>query len=295
MSLDIAQLITDSIIAELEKGATPWVKPWRTLRGTPGAGMPYNVQRGTVYRGINRIWLSMQPYEIPAYVTFDGAHKLGGSVKAGQKGTPIVKFDIAKKKTKDSSGNDQISTYAFIKHFYVFNIEQCEDLTIPALPEIPEPSFNASDDVLAVVDRLELKGGLSHGGDSAYFRPSTDSIAMPAMAAFDAPEHYHATLLHECVHATGAKHRLDRDFSKSRRFGDEHYAAEELVAELGAAMLCAKLGINGDLRHAGYIENWLKALRNDKRYILTASAQAQKALDFLTAAVAVEEGEALAA
>jgi antirestriction protein ArdC len=115
------------------------------------------------------------------------------------------------------------------------------------------------------------------------------------MAAFDAPEHYHATLLHEAVHATGAKHRLDRDFSKSRRFGDEHYAAEELVAELGAAMLCAKLGINGDLRHAGYIENWLKALRNDKRYILTASAQAQKALDFLTAAVAVEESEALAA
>jgi antirestriction protein ArdC len=289
MSLDIAQHITDRIIAELEKGAAPWVKPWKTLRTMPGAGMPYNFHTGTVYRGINRVWLSMQHYDIPAYVTFDGAMKLGGHVKAGEKGTPIVKFDVAKKKTKDSSGNEQISTYAFVKHFYVFNISQCEDLVLPAMPEPPAPSFDVSSDVMAVVDRLELKGGLSHGGDSAYYRPSTDSISMPGLAAFDKPEHYHATLLHESVHATGAKHRLDRDFSKSRRFGDEHYAAEELVAELGAAMLCAHLGIDGDLRHAGYIGNWLKALRNDKKYILTASAQAQKALDFLTKAESVEE------
>jgi antirestriction protein ArdC len=295
MSLDIAQLITDSIIAELEKGATPWVKPWKTLRGTPGAGMPYNPVTGTIYRGVNHFWLSMQPYEIPYYMTFKQVQALGGSVKAGSKGVPVVFWSVNKKDSKDSNGDTVTSSYAFIKHYYVFNVSQCEDVTIPALPEIPEPSFNASEDVMAVVDRLALQGGLSHGGDSAYFRPSTDSIAMPPIAAFDAPEHYHATLLHECVHATGAKHRLDRDFSKSRRFGDEHYAAEELVAELGAAMLCAKLGINGDLRHAGYIENWLKALRNDKRYILTASAQAQKALDFLTAAVAVEESEALAA
>lgn len=293
--LDIAQTITDSIIAELEKGATPWVKPWKTLRGTPGAGMPYNPVTGTVYRGINHFWLSMQPYDVPYYFTFKQVQAMGGSVKAGSKGVPVVFWSINKKDGKDANGDTVTSSYAFIKHYYVFNVSQCEDVTIPALPEAPEPSFNASDDVMSVIERLALKGGLSHGGDSAYFRPSTDSIAMPAMAAFDRPEQYHATLLHEAVHATGAKHRLDRDFSKSRHFGDEHYAAEELVAELGAAMLCAKLGINGDLRHAGYIENWLKALRNDKRYILTASAQAQKALDFLTAAVAVEESEALAA
>jgi antirestriction protein ArdC len=259
--------------------------------------MPYNPLSGTVFRGINHFWLSMMQgaYSTPYWVTLKQANKANARIKKDEKGTPIVFWNVHRKETKGANGETVTSAYAFIKHFYVFNIEQCEDVTIPALPETPEPSFNASEDVLAVVDRLELKGGLSHGGDSAYFRPSTDSIAMPAMAAFDAPEHYHATLLHECVHATGAKHRLDRDFSKSRRFGDEHYAAEELVAELGAAMLCAKLGINGDLRHAGYIENWLKALRNDKRYILTASAQAQKALDFLTAAVAVEESEALAA
>ena len=293
--LDIAQTITDSIIAELEKGATPWVKPWKTLRGTPGAGMPYNPVTGTVYRGINHFWLSMQPYDVPYYFTFKQVQAMGGSVKAGSKGVPVVFWSINKKDGKDANGDTVTSSYAFIKHYYVFNVSQCEDVTIPALPETPEPSFDASQDVMNVIDRLELKGGLSHGGDSAYFRPSTDSIAMPAMAAFDRPEQYHATLLHEAVHATGAKHRLDRDFSKSRRFGDEHYAAEELVAELGAAMLCAHLGINGDLRHAGYIENWLKALRNDKRYILTASAQAQKALDFLTKAAVVEDSEAIAA
>lgn len=293
--LDIAQTITDSIIAELEKGATPWVKPWKTLRGTPGAGMPYNPVTGTVYRGINHFWLSMQPYDVPYYFTFKQVQAMGGSVKAGSKGVPVVFWSINKKDGKDANGDTVTSSYAFIKHYYVFNVSQCEDVTIPALPEAPEPSFNASDDVMSVIERLALKGGLSHGGDSAYFRPSTDSIAMPAMAAFDRPEQYHATLLHEAVHATGAKHRLDRDFSKSRHFGDEHYAAEELVAELGAAMLCAHLGINGDLRHAGYIENWLKALRNDKRYILTASAQAQKALDFLTKTAVVEETEPVAA
>jgi antirestriction protein ArdC len=289
MSLDIAQHITDRIIAELEKGATPWVKPWKTLRAMPGAGMPFNPISGTLYRGMNHFWLAMQPFEVPYYVTFKQAQSLGATVKAGEKGTPIVYWSINKKEGKDSNGDTVTSSYAFIKHYYVFNISQCEDLVLPAMPEPPAPSFDISSDVMAVVDRLELKGGLSHGGDSAYYRPSTDSISMPGLAAFNKPEHYHATLLHESVHATGAKHRLDRDFSKSRRFGDEHYAAEELVAELGAAMLCAHLGIDGDLRHAGYIGNWLKALRNDKKYILTASAQAQKALDFLTKTESVEE------
>jgi len=295
MSLDIAQLITDRIIAELEKGATPWVKPWKRLKGQPGQGMPYNPVSGTLYRGINHFWLGMQPFAVPYYLTFKQAQQLGGSVKAGQKGTPVVYWNVHRKEGKNDAGETVTSAYAFIKHYYVFNIEQCDDITLPAMPETPAATFNADASVMAVVDRLGLAGGLMHAGDSAYYRPSTDSIVMPPMAAFNSAAHYHATLLHESVHATGHKSRLDRDFSKSRRFGDEHYAAEELVAELGAAMLCAHCGIDGDLRHAGYIESWLKALRNDKRYILTASAQAQKALDLLTKVESAEESESLAA
>lgn len=293
--LDIAQIITDRIIAELEKGATPWVKPWKRLKGQPGRGMPYNPVSGTLYRGVNHFWLGMQPFAVPYYLTFKQAQQLGGSVKAGQKGTPVVYWNVHRKEGKNDAGETVTSAYAFIKHYYVFNIEQCEDIVLPAMPETPAATFDADSSVMAIVDRLGLAGGLMHAGDSAYYRPSTDGIVMPPMAAFNSSAAYHATLLHESVHATGHKSRLDRDFSKSKRFGDEHYAAEELVAELGAAMLCAHCGIDGDLRHAGYIESWLKALRNDKRYILTASAQAQKALDLLTKAESEEESESLAA
>jgi antirestriction protein ArdC len=137
------------------------------------------------------------------------------------------------------------------------------------------------------VKRLELAGDLSHGGDSAYYRPSTDQIVMPPMAAFNSPENYHATLLHESVHATGHEKRLKR--LTPTRFGSSEYAYEELVAELGAAMLCAYCGVNGDLRHSGYIDSWLKALKNDKQFILSAAGKAQAAMDYLTKTAQAEE------
>lgn len=296
MALDIAQLITDRIIGELEKGATPWVKPWKRLKGQPGQGMPFNPVSGTVYRGMNHIWLSMMQgaFATPYWLTFKQAEALGGSVKAGEKGTPVVYWNVNRKETKGTNGETVTSAYAFIKHYYVFNVDQCEglDLSIEAQAD-PEPaSFDQSPAVMAVIDKLALKGGLHHGGDQAYFRPSTDTIQMPPLAAFNDAGQYHVTLLHESIHATGHDSRLKR--LTPSRFGSEEYAYEELVAELGAAMLCAKLGIDGDLRHAGYIESWLKALRNDKKFILSAAGKAQTALDWLMPATAEHE-ESIAA
>lgn len=293
--MDIAQIITDRIISELEKGAAPWVKPWRTLKQAPGAGMPYNPASGTIYRGINHFWLSMQAHATPWYVTFKQAQALGGTVKAGQKGTPVVYWNVHKKETQGENGKTETSSYAFVKSYWVFNVDQCEGLTLPEMPEPPKADFDASPDVLALVDRLGLAGGLTHAGDEAYFRPSTDAIVMPPMAAFKSAANYHATLLHEMTHATGHKSRLDR--LTPARFGAEGYAYEELVAELGAAMLCAHFGIDGDLRHAAYIESWLKSLRNDKKFIISAAGKAQAAMDWLTKADQAEEteGEALAA
>jgi antirestriction protein ArdC len=297
MTIDIAQIITDRIISELEKGATPWVKPWKRLRSTPGHGMPFNPVSGTLYRGVNHFWLSMMQgsYETPYWLTFKQAQGLGASVKAGAKGTPVVYWSINKKESKDSTGETVTSAYAFIKHYYVFNADQIDDLVIPAIPEPPKPDFDADSNVMALVDKLGLENGLTHGGDSAFYSPTRDFISMPPMAAFNSANGYHSTLLHESVHATGHKSRLDRDFSK--RFGDESYAFEELVAELGSAMLCAHCGIDGEMQenHVAYIANWLKVLRNDKKAILTASAKAQQALDFLTKAKQVEESESLAA
>jgi antirestriction protein ArdC len=235
-------------------------------------------------------------YPTPYWITFKGAQKLGGHVKALEKGTPIIKYQMVRKETL-VNGKQEVTAYPMIKAFYVFNIAQCEDIVLPAMPEAPVANFDADASVMAIVDRLELAGGLMHAGDSAYYRPSTDSIVMPAMAAFNSSAAYHATLLHESVHASGHKSRLDRDFSKAKRFGDESYAFEELVAELGSAMLCAYTGIDGEMQanHVSYIANWLKVLRNDKKAILTASAKAQQALDFLTKAEQVEESESLAA
>lgn len=287
MALDIAQTITDSIIQQLETGATPWVKPWRSLRGLPGNGSPYNAAKNRPYRGCNYFWLLQQPYSNPAWLTFDQAQKMGGNVKAGQKGTPVIYWNIQRRTGKDSEGNDAVTAVPFIKHYWVFNVEQCEGLRLPEIEKEPEPDWSPESNVMALVDRLELQGGLTHGGDNAFYAPSRDVISMPAMAAFNSPENYHATLLHEATHATGAKHRLDR--LTPAKFASEEYAYEELVAELGAAMLCAHCGIDGDLRHAGYIESWLKALKNDKKFIISASAKAQQALDFLTASQQKEE------
>ena len=296
MTIDIAQLITDRIISELEKGATPWVKPWKRLKGQPGEGMPFNPVSGTLYRGMNHIWLSMMQgaYPAPYWVTFKQAQAMGGMVKAGEKGTPVVYWNVNRKETTGDNGEKVTSAYAFIKHYYVFNVAQCEglDLSIEAQPEPIPASFDQSPAVMGLIDKLALKGGLHHGGDSAFFRPSTDSINMPPLAAFNDAGQYHATLLHESIHATGHDSRLKR--LTPARFGSEEYAYEELVAELGAAMLCAKLGIDGDLRHAGYIESWLKALRNDKKFIISAAGKAQAALDWLMP-VSVDQEESIAA
>jgi antirestriction protein ArdC len=296
MSIDIAQLITDRIISELEKGATPWVKPWKRLKGQPGEGMPFNPSSGTVYRGVNHFWLSMMQgaYATPYWLTFKQAQAMGGTIKAGEKGTPVVYWNVNRKETTGDNGEKVTSAYAFIKHYFVFNVAQCEglNLSIEAQAEPIPASFDQSPAVMAVIDKLALKGGLHHGGDSAFFRPSTDSINMPPLAAFNDAGQYHATLLHESIHATGHDSRLKR--LTPARFGSEEYAYEELVAELGAAMLCAKLGIDGDLRHAGYIESWLKALRNDKKFIISAAGKAQAALDWLMP-VAVDQEESIAA
>ena len=289
MPNDIAQVITDRIISELEKGAAPWVKPWRSLRGTPANGLAYNPASGTVYRGINQFWLNMMQAAYPSnqWVTFKQAQALGGTVKAGEKGTGVVYWNINRKETMGDNGEMITSAYAFIKQYWVFNVSQCENLDLPEPEPMPVADWQPESSVMDIVKRLELAGDLSHGGDSAYYRPSTDAIVMPPMAAFNSPENYHATLLHESVHATGHAKRLKR--LTPARFGSSEYAYEELVAELGAAMLCAYCGIDGDLRHSGYIESWLKALKNDKQFVLSAAGKAQAAMDYLTKTAQADE------
>lgn len=281
--MDIAQVITDRIISELENGATPWVKPWKSVKNRKHNGQPWNPASGTVYRGANWTFLTLMgsTFTNNAWITFKQAQALGGNIKTGEKGTPIVFWKPLA--VKDKANPESITHVPMLKHYYVFNLDQCENVSIPARdskgPDYSNPDWNPCEYAESMIQRLELSGGLIHGGNEAFYRPSADSITMPEKGQFASREHYYATLLHEGVHATGSEKRLKRE--KGKRFGDHAYAYEELIAELGAAMLCAHCGLDGDLRHAAYIESWLKALKSDKKFIISAAGKAQAAMDYL--------------
>jgi antirestriction protein ArdC len=276
--MDIAQLITDRIIAELEQGTAPWVKPWSEDCES------YNPISGTVYRGMNQLWLGMMGLgRSNAWLTFKQASDAGLSVKKGSKGVPIIFWKQLSISKKDDAGNDINATIPMLKHYFVFNADDIEGATFSKGSGRLEGSIDSR--VQAIVDRLALDGGVQQAS-SAFYQASKDCIGMPALSSFRSLADYHATLLHECVHATGAKSRLDRQLMN--RFGSEAYAFEELIAELGAAMLCMKTGVDGQLQHASYIESWLKVLKQDKNAIIKAASKAQAAMDYLVAEQAEE-------
>lgn len=274
MSKAIYDTITNNIIAELEKGAAPWVKPWRA-----DSTADHNLVSKKPYSGINRLILGMAglSYTSNTWATYKQISEAGGHVRKGEKGTHIVFFKPVTKETRTATGEIETESYAVLKSYCVFNADQCEGLELPTV-EKPATEFEPLDHV----EQRIIKTGavIGHGGDAAFYAPSQDRIQMPNKTAFASPANYYATVLHELVHWTSAKHRLDRDLSKGR-FGNPAYAFEELVAELGAAFLCQDHGIDGDLRHAGYIGSWLKALRNDSTAIFKAAALAQKAADYI--------------
>ena len=274
MSADIYQQITDAIIAELENGAAPWVKPWRA-----DSSADRNHVSGKPYRGINRLLLGMssmaQGFTSPVWASYKQWQEAGAQVLKGSKGTHIVFFKpIAGK--QDAETGETEAGYCVIRGYTVFNATQT-DLPVPVSIE-PETQFNP----IPACEQFIIKTGaaVSHGGDAAFYMPSQDRVQLPNKSAFDSESSYYATAFHELTHWTGAKHRLDRDLSKGR-FGNPAYAFEELVAEIGAAFLSADHGIQGELRHAGYIEHWLKACRTDSKAIFKAAALSQKAADYL--------------
>lgn len=287
--MNIYQEITDSIIAELEKGATPWVKPWNAP-----AGADKNVVSQKAYRGINRLLLAMvggiKGYSNPAWGTYKQWEELGGQVRKGEKAAKIIFWSKASATDKNTGESKE---YAFAKAYFVFNVEQVDGIAIVK----SEDKQNDNQRIANCENTIKNSNArITHGGDTACFIPSSDIIRMPEIGTFQSAEHYYATAFHELTHWTSDKNRCNRDISKGR-FGNPDYAFEELVAELGAAFLCGNHGIKGDLRHAGYIESWLKCLKNDPKAIFKASGLAQSAADYILAFNSAEstEDELLAA
>jgi len=287
MQNTIYQEVTDQIIAEIEKGAMPWVKPWKS-----DSSVEKNIVSKKEYNGINRLILGMMThfkgYQSPYYGSFKQWQELGGNVKKGEKGTQIVFYSqVTKKEIKESDPNPENGTYAMLKAYYVFNIDQVEGIDI----EQPAPVITEFNPVPALEDRIIKTGAnIKHEGARAFYKPSTDSITLPARDLFLSESHYYATVLHELTHWSGAPHRLDR--TKGKRFADTAYAFEELVAEMGAAFLCADYQIEGELQHADYIGNWLQCLKNDNKAIFNAAALAQKAADYINSLDAISNQNA---
>lgn len=283
---DLYTRITGQIIAALEQDVRPWQKPWdaghvagpisRPLRGT-----------GQAYNGINVIMLwataMERGYSAPIWMTYKQAKELGAQVRKGEKGTLVVYANrFTRTETDPATGNEAEHEIPFLKGYSVFNVEQVDGL--PAhYTAVAQPQLNAEQRIENAEAFFTATGAqIHHGGNRAFYIPSQDYVQMPSFESFHGAERYYATLAHECTHWTRHETRLDRDFGR-KRFGDQGYAMEELVAELGAAFLCADLELVPHIRddHAPYIASWLKVLKNDKRAIFTAASHAQRAIDFL--------------
>jgi antirestriction protein ArdC len=280
----IYQTVTDRIISSLRAGLIPWGKPWNTPRFT-GGPFPRNFYTGKPYRGINILLLWSSDFSSPFWLTFKQAQELKGTVRKGERGTPIVFFKQLPHAAKDDTKTDEDERTPFVLcHYTVFNVEQCDGLT---LPEIVQPTNAAEIDedetCEAIVTGWESRPALHLTSPTecrAYYRPRTDSVHMPARSRFVDAAHYYSTLFHELVHSTGHESRLNRTFGD--HFGDELYSKEELVAEMGAAFLCAIAGIaneHTDRNTTAYIQNWISKLEEDNRLIVHAAANAQRAAD----------------
>ena len=282
----VYQIVTDRIIASLKAGVIPWEKPWQTPHFA-GGPFPRNFRTGRPYRGINIMLLWSCSYSSPFWLTFNQAKELNGSVRKGEKGTQIVFYKQLRdrQKTDDEQTAEEDRRAPFVLTYHtVFNVEQCDGLTLPQIEQPTQPNEVEVDETCeAIVSGWSNRPSLhltSATEYRAYYRPSTDSVHMPARARFvDAP-HYYSTLFHELIHSTGHETRLNRTFGA--HFGDDLYSKEELVAEMGAAFLCVIAGIaneNTERNTTAYIQNWISKLEEDNRLIVHAAANAQRAVD----------------
>jgi antirestriction protein ArdC len=279
---DVYARITDQIISQLEAGVRPWTRPWTTKAAT---SRPLR-HDGTPYSGINIVLLWAEAadrgYARSTWMTFRQALALGAHVRKGERGATVVYANQIVRTDTDEAGEEAERRIPFLKAYTVFNVEQIEGL--PAEYDAPVDDPVNPDERIARADAFfaNVRADLRHGGGSAYYAPGPDYVQMPDFASFRSADDYYATLAHEMTHWTRHPSRLDRDFGRQRH-GDAGYAREELVAELGAAFLCADLELALEPRedHAAYIASWLQVLRNDKRFIVSAAAHAQRAVSWL--------------
>ena len=286
MRADVYQTITDQIVSELEKGVRPWFKPWSAEHAGGHITRPLR-GNGIPYQGINVLMLwsatMAKGYAASIWMTFKQALDLGAHVRKGEEGSLVVYADkIVRTETDAATGEEAERAIPFMKGYTVFNVQQIDGLPAHYYAR-PTPRTETVPRIERAEAFFAATGAtVRHGGTMALYSIKHDHVQMPPIEAFRDAESYYATLAHETTHWTRHPSRLDRDFGR-KRFGDEGYAMEELVAELGSAFLSADLDLTPEVRddHAAYIASWIKVLKDDKRAIFSAASHAQRAADFL--------------
>ncbi|POF88752.1 ArdC family protein [Pseudomonas putida] len=295
---DIYLDVTNKIVSALSQGVIPWIKPWTTSGSSADAPFPINAITRRPYAGINipLLWAEarLRGYRQDRWLTYNQARKAGGHVRKGEQSTLAVLYKPMSKEAHDEDGqvvldeqgNVKMVQFALLRTHCLFNIEQTE-----GLPN-EEQHHDEGEDPVAFIDhapaeRLLAASGarIEHRyGDDAFYLPIRDLIQLPTKAQFVDVGSYYATALHELTHWSGHHGRLNREgITGGHAFGSAEYAFEELVAEMGAAFLCALTGTQGELRHEEYLASWLKILKEDKRAIFRASGDAREASEYLLA------------
>lgn len=278
---DVYQIVTDRIVEMLEKGTVPWRKPWSTA-----GSLPKNLVSQKAYSGINPFLLMTAPYDSQYWLTYKQAQDLGGHVKKGEKGTPIVFYKTYQKEVEcpDDPDAPNFETRYALRHYTVFNVEQCDGIDY----EEPEITIYPENERIEKAENVQLfmpnRPVVTYGGSRAYYRPHMDSVTIPELNRFEKPEYFYSTLFHELAHSTGHKSRLNREgITGIHSFGDSVYSREELVAEMTAAFLCAHCGIENSTieNSAAYLQSWIKVLKGDKKLAIKAGALAQKAANYI--------------
>jgi antirestriction protein ArdC len=272
---DVFTIVNNRIIEQLEKGTIPWRQPWKE------AGPPRNFISSRPYRGLNVLLLASLGYPYNLFLTLKQINELGGSVRKGEHACPVV-FWSKKEGEPDEKGEKEIKR--ILRYYSVFNFDQCINIPANKISDLRWNDEQPIETCEQVLNNMPQKPKIQHKGQGAYYIPTTDIINMPKLKTFLDSEAYYTTLFHELVHSTGHESRLKREaVMNTEKYGSESYSEEELVAQIGACFLSAHTG--SSMKHfendAAYIAGWLKKLNDDKRFILFASAKAQRAVDYI--------------
>lgn len=272
--------VLGQILTMMEGGKIPWHCPWKRRDQ-----MPINLFTGEKYHGFNSFWLGLLGGGSKYWLGMQQANQLGGRIRKGEAGTPIIFPRLEKMTKKNAEGEEQegVALLGF-SGGYVWNLNQIDGITAPTEAEYEEKEFNPIQAAEKIIEQMPQRPEIRYSGSSAHYRPSTDLIQLPLIADFESESEYYSTIYHELAHASGHSTRLNRKgITDPARFGSHEYSKEELIAEFASSYLCAEAGIErGTIKNsAAYIQNWARVLKADKTMIFFAAAQAEKAAKYI--------------